>query len=116
MCVCVRGGIGALVKGRGVALEKRRNSFMAAFSRGKGEEHTALCHFSHLTVSSNTPPTLCSLTSSTPPSHQQVQALAQEGRVMGLRWLHTLPGAKARQTCFCQESQNIRVKRNLADH
>lgn len=60
----IGGGIGALVEGRSVALEKGRNSFLATFSSPclawlkmrQGRRHTALCHFFHLTVSSNTPP------------------------------------------------------------
>ena len=39
------------------------------------------------------------------------------GEGMRLRWLCTLPGAKAKQDdWFCQESQTIRAKRNLGVH
>lgn len=36
---------------------------------------------------------------------------------MHLRWLHTLPGAKAKQEgCFCQESQNPKPKGTPGQH
>lgn len=62
----------------------------------KERSHEILSHFCHFTVSSNTPPSLPS-PSLLCPLPLVVQALSQEGRTLGLRWLYTLLYGKAKQ-------------------
>lgn len=98
--------VGALAKGE--ALGKRRKSCCGLFftlmlvwvrEEVKERGREVLCHFSHLSLCSHTLPT-CQL----PP--QLVQTPPQEERVLGLRWLYTLPGPKTKQEDrFGQESQ-----------